>query len=388
MEEVIKWTFVLSIFAIISFFFLNPLFVYLVYLIQPLKRRILKPYTASVSLIIVVHNGEKIIAAKLDNSLSLDYGACDYEIIVVSDGSYDKTDEIVKGYEDRGIRFIRLEEHAGKYAGINAGVEAAKGEILVFTDADAMLSKDAIPVIMRNFSTPDIGGVSGRRVIGDTGNLKDAQRYYVNFDTAIKQIESLSGSISSNDGKLFAIRKSLFKTVPPSVTDDLFLNLAVVSQGFRFVYEHGAEASISTPSRNPEHEIIRRKRIVTTSLRGIAMYKELLNPFNFGLYSINLFVNKIVRRLLPVFLITLFMSSLLLARVHVYYAIFFGLQAVFYLSNIVYLVVLSKIRKIKLITRLFSVAFYFTLGNYGTLLGVIDYLRGKEVVKWVPIKND
>ncbi|MEO5361008.1 MAG: glycosyltransferase [Nitrospirota bacterium] len=384
----ITWIFVLSIFAIILFFFLNPLFVYLVYLIQPQKRRILKPYTASVSLIIVVHNGEKIISAKLDNSLSLEYGPCDYEIIVVSDGSYDKTDEIVKGYEDRGVRFIRLEEHVGKYAGINAGVEAAKGEILVFSDADAMVSKDAIPVLMRNFSTPDIGGVSGRRVIGDTGNLKDAQRYYVNFDTAIKQIESLSGSISSNDGKLFAIRKSLFKTVPPSVTDDLFLNLAVVSQGFRFVYEHGAEASISTPSRNPEHEIIRRKRIVTTSLRGIAMHKELLNPFNFGLYSINLFINKIVRRLLPVFLVTLFMSSLLLARAHVYYAIFFGLQAAFYLSNIVYLLVLSKIRKIKLITRLFSVAFYFTLGNYGTLLGLIDYLRGKEVVKWVPIKND
>ncbi|MBF0517827.1 MAG: glycosyltransferase [Nitrospirae bacterium] len=384
----IQWIFAVSIFAIVLFFFLNPLFVYIVYLTTPVKRRVFKAYSTSVSLIIVVHNGEKIIAAKLDNSLSLDYGTDDYEIIVVSDGSYDKTDEIVKGYEKRGIRFMRLDEHVGKYAGVNAGAEAAKGEILVFTDADAMVAKDAIPALIRNFSSPDIGGVSGRRVIGDSGNLKDAQRYYVNFDTAIKQLESLSGSISSNDGKLFALRKSLFTPVPPSVTDDLFLNLAVVSQGFRFVYEHAAAASINTPSRNPEHEIIRRKRIVTTSLRGIQLHKELLNPFKFGMYSVNLFINKIVRRLLPVFLITLFISCLMLVKVHVFFAVFSALQGAFYASNIIYLFVLSKIKPIKLITRLFSVAFYFTLGNYGTLLGLIDYLRGKEVIKWVPIKND
>ncbi|MBF0488121.1 MAG: glycosyltransferase [Nitrospirae bacterium] len=384
----ITWIFALSIFAITSFFLLNPLLAYLTYLIKPVKERVLRPYRATVSLIIVVHNGDKIIGAKLANSHSLDYGTDDYEIIVVSDGSYDKTDEIIKGDKDEHIRFIRLDEQLGKYAGVNAGAEAAKGEILVFTDADAIISKDAIPALLRNFSSPDIGGVSGRRVIGDSGNLKDAQRYYVDFDTAIKRLESLTGSVSSNDGKLYAIRKSLYQTIPPSVTDDLFINLAIVSQGYRFIYEHGAAALINTPSRNPEHEIIRRKRIVTTSLRGIAIHKELLNPFRFGMYSINLFVNKIIRRLLPVFLITLFISSLFLARVNTYYAIFFGLQGAFYASNVVYLLVLSRIRKIKLITHLFSVAFYFTLGNYGTLLGVIDFLRGKEVVKWVPIKND
>ncbi|WP_420263814.1 glycosyltransferase [Candidatus Magnetominusculus dajiuhuensis] len=384
----ITWIFALSIFAIASFFFLNPALAYLAYLIKPVKERVIKPYRATVSLIIVVHNGDKIIGAKLENSHSLDYGTDDYEIIVVSDGSYDKTDEIIKGDKDEHIRFIRLDEQLGKYAGVNAGAEAAKGEILVFTDADAIISKDAIPALLRNFSSPDIGGVSGRRVIGDSGNLKDAQRYYVDFDTAIKRLESLTGSVSSNDGKLYAIRKSLYQTIPPSVTDDLFINLAIVSQGYRFVYEHGAMALINTPSRNHEHEIIRRKRIVTTSLRGIAIHKELLNPFRFGMYSINLFVNKIIRRLLPVFLITLFISSLLLSQLNTYYAIFFGLQGAFYASNVVYLLVLSRIRKIKLITRLFSVAFYFTLGNYGTLLGVIDFLRGKEVVKWVPIKND
>ncbi|MBF0457463.1 MAG: glycosyltransferase [Nitrospirae bacterium] len=380
--------FVLSALMIISFFFLNPLLIYISYLISSKKEPIFKPFSASISLIIVVHNGEKQIAAKLDNSLSLDYGTEDYEIIVVSDGSTDKTDEIVKGYKDKHIRFIRMDGHIGKYAGMNAAAEAAKGEILVFSDADGMISMGAIPALLRHFSDLGIGGVSGLRVIGESGNLKDAQRFYVSFDSGIKRMESLTGSISSNEGKLYAARKSLYTPVPPSVTDDTFVHLAIVRQGYRFIFENNATVVINTPSRNPQHEIIRRKRIVTTSLRGIAIHSELLNPFKYGAFSIHLFINKVLRRFLPVFLITLFISSLMLAYLNISFAVFFGLQTAFYASGIFYLLVLSRIRKIKLITRLFSVAFYFQLGNYGTLLGLIDFLRGKEVVKWVPLKND
>lgn len=380
--------FVLSTLMIISFFFLNPLLIYLSYLLNPKKEPTLKPFSASISLIIVVHNGEKQIAAKLDNSLTLDYGTEDYEIIVVSDGSTDKTDEIVKGYKDKHIRFIRMDGHIGKYAGMNAAAEAAKGEILIFSDADGMISMGAVPALLRHFSDPGIGGVSGLRVIGESGSLKDAQRFYVSFDSSIKRMESLTGSISSNEGKLYAARKSLYTPVPPSVTDDTFVHLAIVRQGSRFILENNATVVINTPSRNPQHEIIRRKRIVTTSLRGIAIHSALLNPFKYGSFSIHLFINKVLRRFLPVFLITLFISSFALAKVHLFYALFFGLQAALYASGIFYHLVLSRVRKIKLITRLFSVAFYFTLGNYGTLLGLIDFLRGKEVVKWVPVKND
>ncbi|MCG6550684.1 MAG: glycosyltransferase [Candidatus Magnetominusculus sp. LBB02] len=376
----------LSIFMIAAFFILNPLLIYIAYLIKPKRQHALKPFCSSVSLIIVVHNAERQIAAKLDNALTLDYGTDDYEIIVVSDGSYDRTDDIVKGYG--GVIFIRLDEHIGKYAGMNKAVEAAKGQILVFSDADALISKDAIPTLLRHFSDGCIGGVSGRSIIGDSGNLKEAQRFYINFDSVIKTMESLTGSISSNNGKLYAVRKSLYQPVPASVTDDSFVQLVVVRQGRRFVFEQYATAAISTPSRNPEHEIIRRKRIVTTSLRGIAINKELLNPFKFGLFSIHLLINKVLRRFLPVFLITLFISSLMLARLNLLYALFFALQAAFYAAGVIYWLILSRIRKIKLITRLFSVAFYFTLGNYGTLLGLIDFLRGKEVVKWAPVKND
>ncbi|MEO5357038.1 MAG: glycosyltransferase [Nitrospirae bacterium YQR-1] len=380
--------FLFSIFAVFSVFFLNPLFCVLAYLIKPPKKNKLQPFSSSVSLIIVVHNGEQLIAEKLDNSLSLDFGGDDYEIIVVSDGSYDATNEIVQGYGE-SIRFIKNDEHLGKHIGLNKAAEAANGEILVFSDADAILSKESIPNLLRHFFDPTTGGVSGRRIISDRGgeSLKDAQSAYIGFDTAIKKLESLRGSISSNDGKLYAIRKSLFRPVPSSVTDDLFVHLTVVSLGFRFTYEHHAVALIKTPSRDPAHEIVRRKRIVTTSLRGISMYKELLNPSKFGMFSVSLFINKILRRTLPVFLITLFISSFLLVREHLYYSIFFVLQAAFYASNIFYLLVLSKIKKIKLITRIFSVAFYFTLGNYGTLLGLTDFLRGKKVEKWVPVKN-
>ena len=201
-------------------------------------------------------------------------------------------------------------------------------------------------------------------------------------------MESRSGSITSNDGKLFAIRRELCSPVPPGVTDDLYMALNIIKKKKRFVFEPGAQAFVRLPSRSVKHEIERRRRIVSTSLMGIFLLREVLNPFKYGLYSINLFLNKILRRLLPVFLILLFTSSLYLAFFSPFYFIVFFLQLFFYSMALIYPLIFQKREGGQILNRIFSINFYFCVGNIGMLLGIFDFIMGKQIVKWTPVKND
>lgn len=343
----------------------------------------------TVSVIIVVRNGEDIIGRKMENTLSLRYPSDRYEIIIYSDGSTDGTERAATPYLSERVRFVASPFHKGKISGMNAAVRQASGDILVFSDADALLEPDAVLRLLQHFSDPEIGGVCGRRVIGERSHaLGKAQGSFIAFDSAVKVIESRRGSISSNDGKLYAIRRELYREIPEGVTDDLYVCLSVVGQQYRFIFEPEARASIPVPSRSAAHEVVRRRRIVSTSLRGIWLMRRLLNPFSYGLFAFQLAVNKVLRRLLPVFLLILFPGSGWLARDHSFFAVLFGLQGFFYLSGLLYWFLLRHLPEIPLLTKVCSTAFYFCLGNYGTLRGVADFLLGRQPVRWTPLKRD
>ncbi len=378
----------LSLSGILLVFVFNPFLIWVLLKVRgrrPVKTASIQP---SVSLIIVVRNAEELIADKVRNSISLDYPSDEYEIIIFSDGSTDKTEEIVKPFVGDKVRLLSSEAHEGKNSGINKAVESSCGEILVFSDGDARLEKEAIMHLVKYFADSGVGGVFGKRLIyNDERDMTGAQSIYIDFDRNIKYLESLTGSVTSNDGKISAIRRSLFQNLPFAVTDDLFIGLSVIRQGYRLLFEPRAIAYIHTPSRTVAHELKRRRRIVSTSLRGICMMREVLNPFSFGSISIRLFINKIMRRMLPISLLFLFLSSLLLSFHYGVIKVLLVMQIGFYIIGFFYWLFLQNLKEKSLLTKLSSVAFYFCLGNIGTFLGLIDFFLGKKTVEWEPFKK-
>ncbi len=379
--------FIVSVSGILIIFLLNPLLLGIMFVAA---RKITLGTTRvrpSVSLLIVVHNAEDLIIEKIKNSLSLQYPSDDYEIIVFSDGSTDGTLEKVESLVDSRVHFFSTLRHEGKNNAINKAIDHCSGEIIVFSDVDAILETDAIMHLIKYFADPSVGGVCGQRVIGEGGQkLKKAQSAYIRFDSIIKKLESRSGSISSNDGKLYAFRRALFQTLPAAVTDDLYVSLSIVKQKYRFLFEPEARAFIKVPSRNPSHEIQRRRRIVSRSLRGIFLMKGLLNPLRYGIFSLRLLINKVFRRFLPICLILLFMSSLYLALYNPVIAFILLLQVIFYVLALLYSAFLQSSNVLRPLKKTASLAFYFCIGNLGTLLGLIDFLMGRHATKWEPLK--
>lgn len=334
----------------------------------------------SASLLVAVRNAEALVVEKLHNALALEAPSA-LEIVFVSDGSSDRTVERLRAEGAGRVEVLELAEHRGKAHALNLAAARCRGEVLVFSDVDALLARDALVRLLERFADERVGGVCGQRVIHEPGGeLGLAQRRYIAADSALKRAESRLGSVTSNDGKLYAVRRALFRPIAPGATDDLYACLSVVEQGRRFVFEPRALAFIRTPSRNPAHELVRRRRIVARSLRGIFLKRALLNPLRHGSFALQLLVNKVCRRLLPVFLALLLGSSLALAPLHPW------LWALVLLQLAFYALALTQPLRLPLLGKPASVAYYFCVGNLGTLLGFLDFMRGREAVKWDPIK--
>jgi cellulose synthase/poly-beta-1,6-N-acetylglucosamine synthase-like glycosyltransferase len=338
-----------------------------------------------VTAVVAVRNGAELIGEKIDDLLALTPPDGGLEIIISSDGSTDATAEIARSRADRGVVVIESDVHAGKAAALNRAVEQATGDVILLTDADARLEPQALDRLLAHFADAGIGGVCGRRMIGERGAaLADAQAGYISLDSALKGLESRRGSITSNDGKIYAIRRELFEPIPGDVTDDLYTALCVVERGRRFVYEPEARAWIRVPSRSPGHEISRRRRVVARSLRGIWRRRAVLDPFRYGSFAIGLFINKVLRRGLPLFLAGLLAGSLLLAVELPWAWWLVGGQAVAWAAALLALLVGHRLRALRAAT---SAATLVCVGSWGTLLGLVDFLCQRSVTKWNPVKS-
>ena len=271
--------------------------------------------------------------------------------------------------------------------GMNKSVQAAKGDILIFSDANSHLDRNAITNLVAYFSDPEIGGVCGKLIIqkGD-GIIDIPQRNYFKFDEKIKILESSIGSVSANTGKLYAMRRELFQEIPPGVADDLYNCLSVCLAHKRFVYDPTAKVFIKAPSRTISHEIERRRRIVAISLRGIFLRKNLLNPLKYGLFSVNLLINKVLRRFLPIGLVTLFVSNLFLCFSSYWFFFPFGGQILFYAAGVLD-IPLARLSVNGIVKQITSTIFYFCIGNYGAFLGLMDFFKGKADEKWEPFRG-
>jgi cellulose synthase/poly-beta-1,6-N-acetylglucosamine synthase-like glycosyltransferase len=335
-----------------------------------------------VTLIISVYNEEKVIAHKLNNALALNYPPDKLEILVASDCSTDRTEEIVKEYADKGVTLSIQKERLGKTAAINSNVPLARGEIIIFTDANAMYNTEALNMLVRNFYDESVGCVTGEtRLLNPEGTPKgENEKTYYDYDTFLKIKESAIGSVVGADGAIFAIRKGLFQPLSNDMINDFVIPLRVVSSGYRVVYE--PEAFLYEPTATPlKGGFKRRVRIINRALFGLFAVPEVLNPFHTGFFSVQVISRKLLRWTAPIFIIAIFISNMLLLEKPFYMATFL-LQAIFY-----FMAFLSYIGLNRLNIPLINFPYYFCEANAAALIAFIKFLRGERIVVWEPLRR-
>lgn len=264
----------------------------------------------AVTVIVAAYNEAARIERKLRSVIAQDYSGR-VSIIVASDGSDDGTQDAVAAMGEPSVRILDL-PRGGKAAAIGAAVAAADGEILIFSDANSILGPDCIRRLVRPFADPEVGGVAGNQVYvrgEDPDAVAVGERSYWDFDRAMKQAQSDAGNVIAGTGALYAIRRELFRPIPPGVNDDFYLSLAVIDAGSRLVFEPEATAyEPVSPSRSLEYA--RRVRIMTRGLRCVATVPRVLDPRRTGFYALQVFSHKVLMRVMAVPLAVLALASL------------------------------------------------------------------------------
>lgn len=306
-----------------------------------------------VSIIIPVFNGENILVAKVENCLAQEY-AGNVEVIIVSDGSNDKTAKIATSFKEKNVSFIELESRMGKSAAQNRGVEEAKGQFILFTDVDSMLTANALQAMMGTLQNTKNAGCVGARVFFKAANV--FQRLYWSIETELRLSESQLGILSSVSGAAILLEKTVFRSLDLDTGDDMVIPLDLkLHHGLNTVYT--VEVLVKDRLAKENKDILNsRRRITRRNLLAVSRRKTLLNPIQFGLVSVSILSRKILRWLTPFILLGAIVSCLFAGNVQtlIYVSVAIGLMLIFFKE------------------KLLAVAVEFL----GLALGVYDFVRG------------
>ena len=341
-------------------------------------------FEARVTILIAAFNEQDSIEQTILNKINLDYPNDKYEIIVVSDDSTDKTDEIVKKYEAQNVKLIRQIPRAGKTAALNLAVPEATGEILVFSDANSIYAPDALKKLVANFNDKVVGYVSGKMIYIDPDGsiIGDGCSAYMKYENMLRSLETKIGSVVGVDGGIDAVRKTLYQSMNPDQLPDFVLPLKVVQQGYRVVYEPDAllkEQSL----KKTEDEYRMRVRVSLRALWALYDMRPLLSFRRFGLFSWQLWSHKVLRYLCFIFLISAFLINFMLWPASSFYQLLFIIQILFYLGAALSPFLERKGLKFKL----FFFMYYFTLLNIASAYAFAKFLMRQKMVTWVPRKG-
>lgn len=338
----------------------------------------------AVTLLISAFNEADVIARKIENSLGLDYPGDRLQIIVISDASDDGTDDIATSYAGRGVELLRMPERGGKTLGLNAAMERATGDVVVFSDANALYRSDAIRALVRHFADERVGAVVGESTYeaSDAGADRSESSYW-RYETAIKRLETRVGSVVGGDGAIYAIRKACYRPMAADALSDFVNPLQIVRQGLRCVYDPEA-LSVEEAAGSFSGEFRRKVRIVNRAWRGMLSMRTLLNPFRYGFFAVELISHKLLRWLMPFFLLIAFVLNLVLFGVHPVYQGTLAAQLVFY-SLAAIGPLLGKRRNLP---ALVYVPFYFCLVNIASAKGILQAHRGKTYTTWSTARAD
>ncbi|MFN0278098.1 MAG: glycosyltransferase family 2 protein [Pyrinomonadaceae bacterium] len=380
LEQIFFWSCV----ALLCYVYVGyPVLVYLASVLFPknIKSAEIDP---RVTVLITAFNEEAAIREKLENTLKIDYPKDMLEILVASDGSTDRTENIVSEFAERGVRLFRQEGRVGKTATQNKAVVEATGEIILFSDATTTYRKDVFRHLLPNFADASVGCVAGRLIYVDDDSTsvgKGAQSYW-NYETFIKIAESRVCSLIGASGCLYAVRKSAYEPMYAEACSDFLICTSIYRKGLRSVFARDAVCFERT-NRSSNEELRMRVRVISQTFTDLWRNRDMLNPLKSGFFAVELISHKLLRYAVPFILLAFFIVSVALANSHTFYAAAFAFQVMFYAFAFAGWLLERAGKRLSLL----AMPLYFVLANLASLVAFYKFLRGETFANWEPIRQ-
>ena len=379
-EQIFFWACV----AMLAYVYVGyPVLVYLVSVLSP-KKVVKGKVRPRVTVLITAFNEEAAIREKLENTLAIDYPADDLEILVASDGSTDRTDEIVREFEGRGVRLFRQEGRVGKTATQNSAVEQATGEIILFSDATTSYRGDVFQTLLPSFADQSVGCVAGRLIYVDeqSTTVGTGARSYWNYETFLKMAESRACSLIGASGCLYAVRKSAYEAMYPEACSDFLICTTIYRKGLRSVFEPDAVCFEQT-NLHAGDELRMRVRVISQTFTDLWRNRDMLNPFKSGFFAVELISHKALRYAVPFILLAFLLASMVLAGSSTFYAAALAVHVFFYSLAFAGWVLERAGKRLSLL----AIPLYFVLANLASIVGFYKFLRGEKYARWEPIRQ-
>jgi len=344
------------------------------YLVGRKDRRVTDQQQPSISVVIAAFNEEACIQQKLDNIAQTVYPKEKTQIIIVSDGSTDRTNEILSGSSLAGLEVVLLQERKGKPNALNVGIERATGEVLVLSDAATLFSPDAIAKMARHYGDAQVGAVCGSLRFENTSESQGTEGVYWKYETMLRLMEARWGATLTASGAIYSLRRTCFRTLPEgTMIEDFLIPMAARTQGFKIVYDPeviGTDQAASTVAG----EFTRRVRLAVGSFRTLGQFLRLRLDAATAFAFIS---HKLLRWILPFLMIAAWVSNCFLLRSN-FYQLLLMLQVAFYLWGIIGFVFLKHLRTVR-----FALIGYFLLAmNAAFLVGFFRSLGSRGGVTW------
>lgn len=335
-------------------------------------------FEPTVSLIIAAYNEANFIKSKIENSLALDYPSQKLEIIIVSDGSTDSTNDIIAACQpDSQIHFHNYPVRRGKAHAINLAMVGATGDICIFSDANVLYDERSVRMIVRNFADRSVGCVTGHVKLRSTGSQSTGEGLYMRYERFIQECESNFATAVGTDGAMYAIRRELFTPlVPETILDDLMTALRSVKSGWRIVYEKGA-LGLESSAADIEQEFKRKVRIAAGGFQLLSRERWLLNPLRQPSVFLLFVSHKLLRWLLPWIWSVAWLSNACLLNGNAIYKEFFAFQVLFILLALG----AWRFKHLRRYT-FFNMPLYLTTLNLAAAVGLFRHLFGRQQVTW------
>jgi biofilm PGA synthesis N-glycosyltransferase PgaC len=353
------------------------------------QAKVFNPITdlPTVSLIIAAYNEADLIAAKIENSLALDYPKDKIQYIFVTDGSTDDTAKIIGEYEE--ITLLNENIRSGKMAAIKRAIPFVKGEIMVFSDANTFLNETAIKELVKHYQNEQVGAVAGEKrvFIPEKADASSAgEGFYWKYESLLKKWDYELYSNVGAAGELFSIRTALYQPVESdTIIDDHMIAMRIAEQGYIIAYEPMAYA-METASANTAEELKRKIRIAAGGIQSILRLKKAANPFNYPLLTFQYLSHRVLRWTITPFLmiVVLLLNIMIVAEYDIlFYQLLLVAQVLFYSLSLAGLVFEQRNIRIKP----FFIPYYFCLMNYAVVAGMIRYARKNQSAAWEKSKR-
>ncbi|MDD5722605.1 MAG: glycosyltransferase [Syntrophales bacterium] len=375
-----KILFYLSIVMIIYAYFGYPITLLIIRLISG-KNGVQKGlHSPNISVIITAYNEEANIRQKIENTLCAEYPEDRLQIVVVSDGSTDRTNEIVREYESRGVDFVPIKIRVGKENAQKEALKHTRGEIIIFTDVASSMQRDGLVEIVQNFVDPVVGCVSSVDKVCNDYELSGGERLYVSYEMFLRKLESQVYSIVGVSGSFFALRSEICKYLQGDMQSDFSAAIYSIKLGLRAVSDETVQNTYKEGA-NIDDEFERKVRTVIRGMTVFFRHLDMLNIVKYGLFSYCLCCHKLLRWLVPFFLITAFVTNAVIAPHYVQYLIVFIVQIMFYGAALIGMLSNRGLTIVAKIPR------YFTIVNSAILVAWWKYLTGERIVTWEPTER-